>query len=272
MKNQLFYLLTISFFFVSCSSSKDTVLQNNISSHHKDQTAVLWQQTSAEYEALCYQSFNIAKYRILQQHQSGDITNKKNIPAVVMDIDETVLDNSAYYAKLIIENKEYSEKSWNEWVETASAQAIPGAQDFIQFLIQNGIEVIFITNRSQQQREATFQNLSKFGIEVKPENFYFRDDTPDKAERKSQITPDFDVLLYIGDNLRDLSELFDQLELNVSQRKQMLQSEIKNEFGNNLILLPNSIYGDWKKALKLNDNQSKSTDMYDDERMYLKSY
>ena len=72
--------------------------------------ATLWMQTSAEFRALCYQTFNLARMNLdafLDSHKSDKPV------AVIVDADETVIDNSAYEAFLIGQNFCYYSKTWN---------------------------------------------------------------------------------------------------------------------------------------------------------------
>lgn len=98
--------------------------------------AVNWVQQSGEYRALTYQAFNLAK---LTFHTA----KSKNIsrPAIIVDIDETVLDNSAYQAGLLDSNKGYETTTWNQWIKAEKAKAVPGAVEFANYVNKNGGKV-----------------------------------------------------------------------------------------------------------------------------------
>ena len=106
--------------------------------------ATLWMQTSAEFRALCYQAFNLARMNLnafLDSHKSGKPV------AVIVDADETVIDNSAYEAFLIVQNFGYSSKTWNPWMQAAQATAMPGALEFLKYAQSRNVEIFYVTNR-----------------------------------------------------------------------------------------------------------------------------
>ena len=110
--------------------------------------ATAWTQTSAEYRALCYQSFNLAKMNLdaLLASYSGS----KPV-AIIVDADETVIDNSAYEAWLIGQDFGYSSKTWTPWMAAGEAKAIPGAAAFLNYAKGRGVEV-FLRHQPQNGR------------------------------------------------------------------------------------------------------------------------
>ena len=101
-------------------------------------------QTSAEYRALCYQTFNLARIN-LDDALNNDKSRKKL--AIIVDCDETVIDNSAYEGFLIGKDFGYSSDTWNKWMDAAQAKAVPGAIEFLNYASQKGVEIYYITNR-----------------------------------------------------------------------------------------------------------------------------
>ncbi len=159
-------------FFVSCSSNKNqTVESNQKEIHSKYEAAVYataWYQTSAEAKALYYQGYTIAKQRIDEAVK----TKTKKLKAVVLDIDETVLNNSRYQGKLIKENIAYP-KYWTEWVNSRQAVALPGALEFLNYAIKKGVHVFYVTNRTTEERQGTIDNLKAMGLPLMDENDLF---------------------------------------------------------------------------------------------------
>ncbi len=102
-------------------------------------SALLWQQNSAEYKALCYQSFNIAR-RNLENIQSSE----GKPYAIITDIDETVLDNSPYNGMQVEKDKDYEKTDWSEWGKLQKAKALPGAVEFFNFADSIEVEVLYI--------------------------------------------------------------------------------------------------------------------------------
>ena len=130
--------------------------------------AIEWVQQSGEYAALAHQAFNLAK--IAFEHA---VAKKVKNPAVIVDIDETVLDNSAYQAGLIDTNHLFSPSSWHQWVLTEKARAIPGAVAFVNYVHAQGGKVFFISNRAEKSSQdsqdnelelATINNLQAVGL------------------------------------------------------------------------------------------------------------
>tara|TARA_B110000503_G_C7087509_1_gene387979 strand:- start:117 stop:932 length:816 start_codon:yes stop_codon:yes gene_type:complete len=252
MKKLLFSLVTASMM-LSCSNSKSTLskVERSISEDSK-LSAVLWQQTSAEYEALCYQAFNAASdYLSLVDNDGLEASSKKK--AIVMDLDETVLDNSPYNGWLIENNKSYSDETWREWCMFEKAEFVPGAADFIDLATNRGFKIIFISNRSAEDLEVTINNLEKEGIAVNQSDVLLKTSSSSKIERREKVFVDYNVVMLIGDNLADFNDQFDEAELNINQRKELID-KFKGQFGKKFIVLPNVMYGDWENTLKSNNN------------------
>jgi 5'-nucleotidase (lipoprotein e(P4) family) len=210
--------------------------------------AVVYQQTAAEYRALCYQAYNLAHFML-----DRDLDNKKvNLPrCVVLDIDETVLDNSPYEAKCILEKLVYPNK-WADWISKASAKPVPGALDFLKYARSNGVEVYFVTNRKENERASTVDNLKSAGFNaVDADHLLMRGETSSKEIRRATIKATRHISLLFGDNLADFSDAFDG-KLSVQDRFNDVE-KLKKEFGTRFIILPNAMYGDWEGAVYDND-------------------
>ena len=205
--------------------------------------ATLWVQNAAEFRALSYQAFNSARL-YLDRALLTKRTRKK--PAVVVDIDEAVLDNSPYQAMNILENRSFDRKYWDEWVKMAQAKAIPGAIDFLNYAHKKGVEVIYISNRKIKGLEATYKNLLNLGFPVKRQNIFLRTTTSNKEERRQNVLRNFDIVLLAGDTLGDFSEVFNEKGTN---DRNILVDKMRNDFGKKFIILPNPMYGDWEGAM-----------------------
>ena len=204
--------------------------------------AVLWQQQSAEYKALCYQAFNIAKMQIDKSFQQITMDNRPM--AIITDIDETVLDNSPYNAKMIEEDKEYTKADWIEWGQLKNANPVPGALEFFKYAASKGVEVFYISNRYALQQPETQENLAKLGFpNVDDEHILLRTSTSGKEERRNMVTNSHRVMLLLGDNLSDFNAAFDQKP---SAERHAITDKMKDKFGTTFIVLPNPMYGDWE--------------------------
>lgn len=252
--------------------------------------AVSWIQNSAEYKALAYQAFNLAKE--IYDNIPDNISN----PAVVVDLDETILDNSSYQASLIGTNKQYSTKTWNQWIREKKAQAIPGSVEFVKYVNNKGGTVFFISQREETKNykndleQATIENMNNLGIEeVSEKNLLLKgecfktinneDDKSKKLRREAILSNDlseftncdintgsYNIVMLIGDNLND----FDEVKSDNEKRKKFLENHKeqlgvfpKNDSNSGIepayITIPNPMYGDWIDALYDTENSSKLT-------------
>lgn len=269
MKKQIFLLSTAAVLLASCSSTQS--LSKKDDCHHPSENAVLWQQTAAEYDALCLQAYSLAKVRLENAYQPGDDLGDNKPVAIIMDLDETVLDNSPYNGKLIIENESYSSKSWDQWVERASADLVPGAAEFIDFAKNRGVDVFLISNREEKHIEATKRNLLEKGIEIGTEFYLFKRNDSEKTSRRDQVYDSHNIILYIGDNLADFDDVFDD-DLDYFQRKDLVNNDYAELFGDKFILIPNPMYGDWEKSLEVESPKGTKHTDYNDQRKYIQSY
>lgn len=206
--------------------------------------ATLWMQTSAEFRALSYQSFNLAKM-ILDKYLSF-YSGSKTV-AVIVDADETVIDNSAYEAFLIGNDFGYSSKTWNPWMAAAQAKAMPGATEFLNYAKDKGVEIFYITNRKMVGYDGTEKNLKALGFPyVDKEHLLLRTDTSDKQPRRDMVAKDYEIAFLMGDNLNDFLSVF--AKKSVADRFAETD-KIKDMWGKKFIMLPNPTYGDWEGAI-----------------------
>ena len=204
--------------------------------------AQVWTQNSAEYRALCYQAFNAAKMNLDALFFFEKEYDKPL--AIIADVDETVLDNSPYDGKLILNNTTYNRESWVEWGNLEIAKAIPGSLEFLIYASEKNVEIFYISNRYSEQLEATVNNLKKLGFpDAKESNVLLRGDTRSKSERRKSVSDNYEVIMLIGDNLSDFN---DEFEIKLYDERSDQTDKLKNEFGTKLIVLPNPNYGDWE--------------------------
>lgn len=248
MKNIItssYLLLCTSFLLISCGTKKNTsTADDQISSGTSDHTiqAVMWMQNAAEYKALSYQAFNIAKLR-LDEYLGKRAPNSDKKPAIITDIDETVLDNSPSSAKDIEDGAEYSSERWADWVAQEEAEEVPGAADFLNYAKSRDVEIFYVTNRITDAEEATLNNMRDVDFpDADAEHLLLRSETSSKKARFEKIEADYDVLLYLGDNLSDFTSKF----RSSTERRNSLADSLQNHFGDKFIVLPNPIYGDWE--------------------------
>ena len=220
-------------------SCKESEVKN--SNEYKVQAQV-WTQNSAEYRALCFQAFNTAKIYI-----DSFLSSEKKYDrplAIITDVDETVLDNSPYDGKLILEDVSYDRESWVEWGNLEIAEAIPGSLEFLSYAYEKGIQVFYVSNRYSEQLESTVNNLKRLGFpNVSESTVLLRSDSRSKSERRNSISDGHEVIMLIGDNLSDFN---DEFEVKISEERINYTNQMRDNFGTKLIVLPNPNYGDWE--------------------------
>lgn len=252
MKKLLFLLVGLSFILGSCNT------QNADNQKTQDHLimSVLWYQKSAEMKAMYYQCFNWAKMRI--DMKLNDQTDLKK--AVVVDIDETMLDNSSFETNCIYTGQSYSKETWSEWTSKISAKALPGALEFADYAESKGVEVFYISNRSVDDFDVTLKNLQKEGFAFADSaHLLLKTNTSSKKARRDVVKENYDIILLIGDNLGDFAEIFDDRSNNYGFRA---VEENKNKFGDLFIMLPNPMYGSWENALFKNRRDLSNQEKY----------
>ena len=208
--------------------------------------AVLWQQSSGEQRALCYQSFALARILLDRDLRSR---RSRQARAVIVDIDDTILDNSRYEAASIKQHFNYPQ-GWTEWINRAEASAVPGALEFLKYAKSRGVRVFYVTNRKQIEKDGTVRNLKALGFpEVNGETLLVRTDpkSDTKEPRRQAIMAKYRVVLLMGDDLNDFAEIFEKSRT-VASRIDAAERN-KTAFGTRFIVLPNPMYGDWENAI-----------------------
>lgn len=237
MKKYILIILTLASFFVRAQSPA------------RDYTnAVLWQQTSGEYKALCFQAYNFARLS-LKEALWADTSKKPN--CVIVDIDETVLDNSPFQGHEIKKGLSYNPADWTEWTNLAQADTVPGALAFLKFAASKNTETFYLSNRDEKDYAATLKNLQKFGFpHADDAHLLVSKGTSNKEPRRQKIAETHDILMLCGDNLSDFSNIFYRENKNTIEQVNANQTR----FGMKYIVLPNPMYGDWEKPLYQGEN------------------
>ena len=226
--------------------------------------SVLWIQSSVEYRATALQAYRLARLSLDQAladpswtaalEQGGSFENLP--PAVILDIDETVLDNSYYEARLTLDRQLHTEELWGEWVNQRAATPIPGALDFCLYAASQGVRVFYVSNRRAYLRESTLANLSSESFPLDPDgsNLLMRADIPewdtsDKGSRRGQIASEYRILLLVGDNMGDFASAASG---DLAARRAFAE-QYRDRWGSRWITLANPAYGSWLGAVLDND-------------------
>ena len=266
------YLLTfglvissiVSTYFVTVSTAQQgTILMPPAQVNNDYQTgATLFMQKAAEYRALCYQAFYWGR-RTLED----DAKTAKKLPkaarkmprAVVVDIDETVLDNSPAQAYGIRYGLPFNTKDWYAWGEMRKAKAIPGAVEFANYARSKNVRIFYVSNRDEVQKQATIDNLKSAGFpDISAENVLLRQKESTKEPRRLAIAEKYRIVILMGDNLNDLSTAYEQKS--VADRFAAADAD-KALYGNRFIVLPNAMYGEWESAIYRDDKTKTTNDV-----------
>ena len=217
-------ILTLSFLILSCNTNPDNIkLPNDIR----------WVVKSKEYDILCEQIYNTAWGKLSRLLKNSDSNS-----CIVMDLDETVLDNSKYQIDLTKKGKSYNPQSWSEWVNLKEAELVPGAKNFIDNVKKTNVRIVFLSNRMDKNKIPTIENMEKLSIVDNDDIFLLRLNKEDKKYvrrseiingdgRFSEIGP-LKVLAYFGDAKHDFPD-----------------NDENFTFGQNMFMFPNPMYGKW---------------------------
>jgi len=137
---------------------------------------------------------------------------------------------------MIEAGEDYSKVSWLEWGKEKKAKAVPGALNFIKYAQSKGVDVYYVSNRLFEQKSETLENLQKTGFPyADAAHVLLRDNGSGKEPGRLQVQESHEIVLLIGDNLSDFSEVFDNQSTDVRNRR---VDSLKTVFGNRFIVLP----------------------------------
>ena len=229
--------------------------------------AVAWVQRSAEYAAVTTTIYRAATDHLDTLLKSGEdalVPAERGNPAqglppaIIMDVDETVLDNSPYQARLVRNGKEFEDLTWDQWVAEKQAKPVPGVVAFAQAADAKGITVLYVSNRAEHLQAATLANLKAVGLPVKSDEVFLGLGTfvkdceqqgSEKLCRRKLAGQQYRVLMQFGDQLGD----FVQILANTPQARAELSAQYATWWGERWWMLPNPTYGSWEPALFNND-------------------
>ncbi len=212
----------ILFVFISVTLTEDK-LPNDIR----------WVRNSTEYSSICEQTYQSA-WKILKTKAEQETEEW----VIIMDLDETVLDNSQYQVELVDKGESFNMESWASWVNRAQADLVPGAKAFIDRMrtIPN-CRFVFISNRMAVRTDATRVNMLNLKVGHKSDIYLLRQERSDKKHiRRNEVFQgtnrmeeygSFKVLAYFGDAMGDFPD------------------NTEYTWGVNKFILPNPMYGKW---------------------------
>ena len=228
---------------------------------HEDLDAVLWYATAAEFRASSEQAYRWATIQLdaalapgnrswtAALEQDGEFANLP--PAVVLDIDECVLDTSDFQSEMVRSGRPFDVELWNAWVREEEAELVPGALDFVAHAVERDVRVFFVTNRRFEVEQATLRNLARLGFPVDADgvNLLTRgeggDDDSDKTARRASIASRYRIVLIVGDDLNDFLGETDV----AADARMALADRYRAWWGLKWIVIPNPIYGGWERSI-----------------------
>jgi 5'-nucleotidase (lipoprotein e(P4) family) len=199
---------------------------------------VHWFRRSAERRAAYAQAYLLAWERVQAATQ-----DPQRRWAVVLDADETVLDNSAFQEEMARKGRaRMTNEEFDGWALRAQAAGFPAALEFLRRVRDRGGRIAIVTNRRENTCEATRANLRSVGapfdaVLCAPAG------NGDKQPRFDAVASGtafpgagpLEVVLYVGDNIKDCP----------GQTQQRVDPTL---FGTRCIVLPNPMYGSWVPA------------------------
>jgi acid phosphatase len=221
--------------------------------------AVLWTQRSVEFKATALTAFALARIRLDQaladpswtaapQEQAGAYQSLP--PAVIVDVDETILDNSAYQAWMALKDTTFDPATWNAYVKTVTSLPIPGALEFTRYADARGVTVFYVSNRTAEEEAATRKNLEKLGFPLSDtvDTMLMARKRPDwgsaKGTRRAHVARSHRVLLNVGDNFGDFVDDFRGSE---AERLRVFEQH-RDRWGREWIMIANPTYGSFESA------------------------
>lgn len=204
-------------------------------------TAIHWWRDSAERQAIFIQTYRWAGERL----REIAAREPRGSWAVIMDADETVLDNSMYQLRRNGQNLGYTPDSWNAWVNERAAPATPGAVEFTRLVHELGGRVAIVTNRDDEYCPQTRENLTRSSITYDVALCRMNGQS-DKNPRFAAVQsgsgtgfPAQKILMWVGDNIQDFPSLGQDVRTQGAQGF--------GAFGRNFVILPNPMYGSWER-------------------------
>ena len=206
-------------------------------------SAIRWVRDSAEHRALYLQVYRAATAHV----ERGATTRAPGTWAVVLDADETVLDNSLYQLERARVGLPFDAASWTAWCARREAVPLPGAPAFLSRVRALGGKVAIVTNRAAAEcpdTEAVFRaHALAYDVMLCRPDAGPSDKNP-RFEAVARGTtpaglPPLEIVAFLGDNILDFPEK--------SQAIRERGDDAFADFGACFFVLPNPMYGSWER-------------------------
>lgn len=220
--------------------------------------AALWIRSAAEYRASALQTYGAARRALdaaladktwvgAAEETSNDPSQP---PAIVLDLDETALNNIEFEERMIAQGKTYDAAMWKEWTASASAEAVPGAAEFLAYAKSRGVTPFYISNRDADEEPGTRANLEKLGfpLDANLDTVLLRGEqtwkSSDKSARRTWVADHYRLLLLFGDDLNDFTNARDKSKA----ERDAIVGQMESWWGTRWFILPNPMYGSFERA------------------------
>ena len=222
--------------------------------------AVLWMQTSAEYQALLRQAYSTAARTLdaaladptwtaaLEQPSTAAALP----PAIVLDLDETMIDTSAHQQGLIVNGRAYTEAGWHDYAMHDVSRPLEAAVDFVTYAKQKGVAIYYVTNRRKSEEDSLRATLVKgnFPLDANEDTVLTRDEKPewsssDKAPRREFVAKTHRIIMLFGDDLND----FLPANSRTLAERDRITRQYGDKWGRQWFILPNPVYGSWERQM-----------------------
>ncbi len=250
MRTNIIKAAAIALLITACGGSKKeattaTPAESKVVLSDQLMMSTLWMQKSHEAKYLQRQAYELAALKLDANMKKG--RSKKPL-AIILDLDETVLDNSPYEARLVLTGKNFTMESWNTWVMEAQAEPVAGAREFLEKANRLGLEIFYISNRAENHLEATVRNLQRLELPFADEGHVLlkNEDSSSKTERRERIKQTHKVVLLVGDQMGDFSE---EPFIEEEAIREGFVSPLMDSASAYFVLLPNPLYGSFESGI-----------------------
>ncbi|MGD2056539.1 MAG: HAD family acid phosphatase [Gammaproteobacteria bacterium] len=235
-----------------CIAFSGCTRQDDVVDSHEMLNATLWRQSSAEYLGNVLQTYRFAAENLgralADPHWTAALEQTGNYstlpPAIILDLDETVLDDTSYEVRIIRRLGQYSRESFAAWCREMNAPAIPGVREFLDYAVSRDVAVFYYSTRSESLRNCTTRNLQAIGLPFADASRLLLNDGTGKSEYRNRIAQQYRILLLVGDNLED----FVDGSRTQPRERRALARRYAARWGRQWIVLPNPIYGHWESS------------------------
>lgn len=228
-------------------AAQEALKQKQLYQAETETMGLLWMRTSAEYRALAYQGYNVAMNAV--KRAVTDPSHQRKPLAIVLDADETVVDNTKLMGESIVNgNGRFDAPWWRQAVHQGKSQAMPGAVEFLNEVHKQGVEIFYVSNRyAPVNLDVTIQNFKELGFpSVDKDHVLLFEKDSDKQPRFDMIAKKYYVVVYMGDNAGDFP--IGTKGKTLAERNSIIDAH-KEDFGTTFVVFPNPAYGSWVSAL-----------------------